>query len=309
MRPIATEQNLLEFPLNQILGTAAHVRLLRILAEEVVGPIASPEAAERTGLTEAGARRALNRLSKTGFVRRVGGGRSQQYALREDDPITLQLTLLFRKERERFDELISTIRGCFESLHEVQYAWIDTLPQEIGKPLELSFVGDSGSLSWLREEVQRRVLTAEKEFDLMVEVHAFSQADAPDRSPDDPILLAGVLPETARRRPDVPRTHSEREERALRLSRGIAELLEKNPSLIRRAIHHLERVLQDDPGAASHDLEEWKAILTGYSVERVKEFLVGQSSRAERLRQSSPFFAVLSADERDRVLGLMETGR
>ena len=108
-----------------------------------------------------------------------------------------------RRERERFDELISTIRGCFESLHEVQYAWIDTLPQEIGMPLELSFVGDSGSLSWLREEVQRRVLTAEKEFDLIVEVHAFSRADAPDRPPDDPILLAGVLPETARRRSDA----------------------------------------------------------------------------------------------------------
>ena len=74
MRPIATEQNALRFPLNQLLGTQAHVRLLRILANEVVGPITTSDAAARAGLTEAGARRALVRLAKTGFVRRVGGG-------------------------------------------------------------------------------------------------------------------------------------------------------------------------------------------------------------------------------------------
>jgi hypothetical protein len=245
-------------------------------------------------------------LSKTGFVRRVGGGRSLQYALREKDPLTGQIALLFRQERERFDELISAIRVCFEGLHEIQSAWVDSLPHEFGHPLELCFVTDPQSLSWLREEIQRRMLSVERDFDLIVEVQAFSRADAPTSS-DAAILLAGAPLHAGSRHRRPSRNHRDREERALRLSRAIAERLDKNPSLVRRAIRHLERVLQEDQGAAAHDLEEWKAILTSYSLERTKEFLVAQSSRAERLRQSSPFFAVLSPEEQDRVLEFLET--
>jgi hypothetical protein len=83
--------------------------------------------------------------------------------------------------------------------------------------------------------------------------------------------------------------------------------LDKNPSLTRRAIRHIERVLHEERGAATHDLQEWQAILSSYSLERLKEFLIAETSRAARLRQSSPFFAVLSAEERDRVLESLET--
>ena len=40
--------------------------------------------------------------------------------------------------------------------------------------------------------------------------------------------------------------------------------------------------------------------------ERLREFLVATTSRAQRLRQSSPFFAVLNPDERDEVLQRLE---
>ena len=76
MRPIATNQNLLKFPLNELLSKEANVRLLRVLADDVVGPIGVPEAAEKAGLTEAGARRALRRLERTGFVQSHGGRRT-----------------------------------------------------------------------------------------------------------------------------------------------------------------------------------------------------------------------------------------
>ena len=68
MRPVATEDDVVKFPLNNLMGTGASVRLIRLLATEVSGPIGAPDAAEYTGLTEAGARRALKRLAKTGFV-------------------------------------------------------------------------------------------------------------------------------------------------------------------------------------------------------------------------------------------------
>ena len=65
-------------------------------------------------------------------------------------------------------------------------------------------------------------------------------------------------------------------------------------------------VVQIYPGPASHDLREWHTILSKYSRHRLRDFLVSDTPRAQRLRQSSPFFAVLSADERDEVLALLE---
>lgn len=307
MRPIGTEQSPVQFPLNHLLGTFGNVRLLRVLAEEVVAPITPPEAAERSGLTEAGARRALSRLSKTGMVRRIGGGRSQQYALHDDEPLVSQVSLLFRTERDRFEKLISALRNCFQGLTEVRHAWLEALPNEIGQPMEVAFVSDPESISWLKEELRRRVLRVEEAFDLIVELHGYTLADAPARSPEDAILLSGIPFNPSLPRQGGGSTHSQREARALRLSRGIAGLLEKNPSLVRRAVRHLERVLEDDQGPARHDLEEWKALLTSYSIERIREFLVAGSPRAERLRQSSPFFAVLSPAERDKVLEFLET--
>ncbi len=274
---------------------------------EVVGPISPPEAAERTGLTEAGARRALARLAKTGFVRRIGGGRSRQYALREEDGISLKLTQLFREERERFDALLSAIRASFKDLGEIRYAWMDHLPREIGHPLEVRFIGGTESLTWLSEEVQRRLVKAEKAFDLMIEVQAFSLADAPSPGSESPIILAGVSPHANPEPARAPKTHRDRDRRALNLSRAIAELLMENPSLIRRALQHIERILREDKGSATHALEEWRAILSNYSLERVREFLVAQTPRAQRLRQSSPFFAVLKPEERDSVLEYLET--
>ena len=74
MRPIVSDQNSLRNPLNELLGTQAQVRLLRVLASEVDGPLTAPNAAEHAGLTIPGAHKALKRLAQSGFVVRVGGG-------------------------------------------------------------------------------------------------------------------------------------------------------------------------------------------------------------------------------------------
>ena len=308
MRPIATEQNALQFPLNRLLGTAAHVRLLRILADQVAGPVSATFAAERTGLTETGARRALARLARTGFVVRVGGGRSQLFELRTDEALAKSLSALFRAERERFDELLSSVRTCLASLAEVRVAWIDALPEGTGEPLEIGLVSDPESLSWLSQELRRRIIDVEQRFDVTIEIRGFTLADAPEVSWREAILLAGIPP--GERSLGAPvATHLDRERRALRISEVISHLVDKDRSVISRAVLHLDRVLADQPGAASHDLREWHAILTTYSVERLKRFLISTSSRAQRLRQSSPFFAVLTPDERDEVVAKLERGQ
>lgn len=303
MRPIATEQNVIRYPLNELLGTPANVRLMRLLAEEVVGPIGASEAAERTGLTVAGARRALLKLVKTGFVQRQGGGRSQRYVLRESDPITNTIRELFRNESNHYRKLLSRIRAVLENLPEIQAAWIDSPPTQVGKPIEIGLLSDSKSLTYIGDQVRKRLAELEREFDVIIEIRAYSRADVPEIFLDSTELLTGYI-DTGKGSPD--RTHSERDDRAAGFSVAIARLLDSDPSLIRRALRHLEFLLEDDQGTASHDLREWRDILTHYSTQRIKDFLVSDTPRAKRLRQSSPFFAVLDHGERDAVAAAAE---
>lgn len=298
MRPIAIEQNVIRYPLNELLGTPANVRLMRMLADEVIGPIGASEAAERTGLTLAGARRALVRLAKTGFVQRVGGGRSHRYVLRESDPITNTIRELFQNESKRYRVLRSQVREAVENLPEIQAAWIDSPPTQIGKPLQIGILSDSRSLVYLGDQVRNRLAEVEREFDLIIEIRTFSQADAPDLFLEGAELLAGYI-DTGISSSD--RTHAERDERAAQFSSAIAKILDSDPSLIKRASRYLEFLLEDSQGSASHDIREWHDILTRYSTQRIKDFLVAETPRAKRLRQSSPFFAVLDTKERDKV--------
>ncbi len=298
MRPIAEEQDVIRYPLNELLGTHANVRLMRVLAEEVIGPIGASVAAERTGLTPAGARRALVRLVKTGFVESVGGGRSQKYVLRDSDSLTRTIRQLFQNEAKRYRELRTGIRDALQDLPEIQAAWIESPPNQVGKPLQIGVLSDSSSLAYIGDEVRKRLTKLEQAFDLTIEIRKFSPADVPEDFQDSSELLTGYI-DTGETNPD--RTHSQRDERTLRYSSAIADILDSDPSLIRRASRYLEFLLEENQGTASHDIREWHDILDSYSTQRIKDFIIADTPRAKRLRQSSPFLAVLSPDERERV--------
>ena len=306
MRPISTDHSILHHPLNELFGAEAHIRLLRVLATEVTGPISRADAADRSGLTDAGARKALGRLARTGFVVRVGGGRSQQFALREGDPLLIEVGRLFHAEHDRYSDLLGGLRSALEGLPEIRVAWIERFPAKHGEPLGVALTGPGGSLSWLVSEVQRRYSEIEKKFDLTIEVTGYTRADSPPSEWDSAVLLAGAPDRAPGWEAKGPTTHQARDDRAARFAESISSLLNHDPSLVRRALRHLDRLLTEEQGAAEHDLREWKAILESYSLKRLQDFLVSPSSRAVRLRQSSPFFAVLTADERDRVLEFLE---
>jgi hypothetical protein len=68
-------------------------------------------------------------------------------------------------------------------------------------------------------------------------------------------------------------------------------------------------MLKKDHGAANKDIDEWRDILETYSIRRLSQFLISTSERANRLRQSNPFFAVLKPDERSRLLNGLGANR
>ena len=145
----------------------------------------------------------------------------------------------------------------------------------------------------------------ERTFDITIELKGYTKADIPDLNADHVTLLFGMMPFPDKYSRDLhtkPATHQEKDRQMLVLSHQLAEAIEKDTSLVRRAKEHVQRMLKNDHGSATKDIEEWRNILESYSIRRLSRFLTSTSERANRLRQSNPLFAILSPEERYRLL-------
>jgi predicted transcriptional regulator len=310
VRPIVSKQDTLRYPLNELLGTRAHVRLLRVMANEVDGPLTASDAAKRAGLTTPGAQKALGRLFRSGFISRVGGGRNHQYEIRRSDRL-MQITLeLFQAEKDRYEQLITAIKKEIKNLTPQPNAvWILTFPEDIGDPLTLGLLHDTRHVTNCVRQLRTQLIQVEGDFDLTIELEGYTKADIPDLSFDDVTVLYGVLPSPdspARRRIKTPLTHSEKDQQLYVLSYKLGKAIEQDTSLIWRAKEHIDRLLREGQGTATRDLMEWRTILDTYSTQRLSRFLTSSSERANRLRQSNPFFAILNPDERAQLLDGLE---
>ena len=304
MRPISIQRNALRYPLDEVLGSAAQLRLVRVLVHDVETPLSVADAARLAGLTPAGARKALERIKESGLIERIGSGRAQKWGLKKDPAMTQALRQLFMQEQQRYDEFIGRLQSA-AALPEVHSAWIERLPVTLTESLDISVVVELDAISWIHQELRSRLIQLEREFDLRIEVAVFTAADRPILG-QDAVLLWGAdasYNPGARRR---AQPHSDADQRSLLMAGVIAELIRSDPSLIKRAIQHLNRLIHEGQGIATSDVAEWRQLLEVYSPERLRDLLVSTSSRAERLRQSSPFFAVLTPKERDQVMAEIE---
>jgi len=306
MRPVVSEQNPLRNPLNELLGTEAHVRLLRVLANETDEPLTAPDAAERSGLTIRGTRKALKRLLRSGFVLSVGGGRKHQYELNRSDKLVKVVLKLFQVEKNRYEELLSSIKEEIEKLSPYpRSAWVQEFPREYGEPLVIGLLHETRHLTNYIHQLRTALNRVERKFDLTLEVSGYTKADIPRFSAEEVTLLYGIMPfpdKYSREMRAKPLTHKEKDQHMLELSRKLAETIEHDTSLVRRAKEHVQRMLKKDHGSATKDIKEWRDILESYSIRRLSRFLTSTSERANRLRQSSPLFAILRPDERNQLL-------
>ena len=306
MRPIVSDQNSLQNPLNELLGTESHVRLLRVLANEVDGPLTAPNAAKLAGLTIPGAHKALKRLLKSGFVVRVGGGRTHQYELRRAEALVKAVVKLYQSEKERYEDLLGAIKDQIEKLTPYARAvWIQDFPDEFGDPMITGVLHETKCLANYIHRLQKRLYQIEHNFDLTIEVNGYTIADFPNLKADQVTLLYGVIPFPDRNRRELDTktlTHEEKDQRIMELSRRLSEAIENDTSLVRKAKEHIQRMLKSEQGSATKEIEEWRDILESYSIRRLSQFLISTSERANRLRQSNPIFAILNSDERSRLL-------
>ena len=310
MRPIVFKQDSLRNPLNELFGTQAHVRLLRVMTNEVDGPLTASDVAKRAGLTVPGAQKALERLFRSGFISRVGGGRKHQYEIRCSDRLMKATLDLFQTEKDRYEQLIITIKNDIKNLTPPPHAaWIQTLPKEIGEPLTLGLLHETRHLTDCIRRLRKKLNQVENDFDLTIELEGYTKADISDFKIDDVTALFGVMPSPdglTRQQTKNKLTHREKDRRLHMLSRKLAKAIEQDASLLRRAKEHIDRLLKEDQGTAARDLIEWRDILDMYSMQRLSRFLTSSSERANRLRQSNPLFAILTLDERAQLVNDIE---
>jgi len=310
MRPIVSEQDFLRHPLNELLGTRSHVRLLRVMSNEVDGPLAATDAAKRAGLTVPGAQKALGRLFRAGFISRVGGGRKHQYEIRFSDKLMQATLKLFQAEKDRYEQLVRTIKKEIKDLIPHPHAvWIQSFPREVGGPLTLGLLHNTRDLTNFVRQLRIKLNQVEKEFDLTIELEGYTKADILDLDLHEFTPLYGIMPSldhTSRPQIKSPLTRLEPDRRMLLLSRELAKAIQQDSSLLRRAKNHIDSLLHDDQGMANRDLMEWRGILDNYSVQQLARFFTSSSERANRLRQSNPLFAILNADEKAQLTNAIE---
>jgi predicted transcriptional regulator/succinate dehydrogenase flavin-adding protein (antitoxin of CptAB toxin-antitoxin module) len=306
MRPIASEQDPIKYPLNKLIGTQAHVRLLRVMANEVEDPLTAVDVAKRAGLTIPGAQKALGKLLRSGFVSRVGGGRKHQYEIRRSDPLMQIIMQLFQTEKDRYERLLAAIKNEINKLiPPPQAVWIQSVPRKIDDAFILGFLHKSLHLAKCVHRFRSGLQTVERDFDLTIEVEGYTKADIPDLDRGSISVLYGVMPQELNGlmqwKTKKTLTRREKDLQLKVLSQRLAGLLEKDASLVRRAKDHIDRLLEEEQGPAANDLLEWRSILDTYSIRRLVRFITSTSERANRLRQSTPFYAVLSATEREQL--------
>lgn len=82
---------------------------------------------------------------------------------------------------------------------------------------------------------------------------------------------------------------------------ALVRLIERDPSLIKRARIHVEQLLESGQSSPSDSLQEWKNTLGGESLADLSRILTAEGEHSDRLRWSSPFEAILSGNEQEHL--------
>ena len=98
--------------------------------------------------------------------------------------------------------------------------------------------------------------------------------------------------------PRKPRTQEWVDQRSLAMDKLVAQKLRVQPGLLQNAKDNLNRWIQQQQPEVPRILIEWQEILENWPLEKVLGLLTSFDEEARRLRQSSPFYGILSQEER-----------
>jgi len=267
-------------------------------------------------MTESGARKALQRLTRTGLVERTGNGEKNQFVFYAEGALAQEVARLFQVERERGEAFAQALRKKIGGLsNPPEIAWVkDFLAGWTDHQEVAVFCPDESSVECV-EALRERLVEVEREFEVSLEVRVYSARGLDEVNWREVVVLKGTPPGPPLANPtEDPLGKSSGESpfsavgklnpESPEFSGALVALLEENLSVLRRARENVRGRLGESRNGHSHDLWEWQKILDTFSFPKLLHFLESDSPRAVRLRESSPFPAVLSEKEKARLAEL-----
>ncbi len=94
---------------------------------------------------------------------------------------------------------------------------------------------------------------------------------------------------------------------SLALHRAVAHRLRSNPRLLQKAKSNLKIWLGKSQAISAW--LEWQEILETSSIEKVLKIITAETEEGQRLRSSSPFVGLLTAEERRQIIKECEKAR
>lgn len=313
--PRPRPQSALRAPLNEMLGTEANVRLLRVVALAGI-PLGAGELSQRAQLGRTGVYPALATLEQAGIIEFAGAGSTRQVKLRKAHPLAAPIVALFRAEAQRIESLVGELRTTFAKVSKVvTSAWLkdQQYQTESGDPdmMTCYIVADPRSLPHVVDRIEEHLTKIERAFQVHIEVVPLARSEVSSRvrseSLDDVFLLAGVPPRALVKQA-TQRTirnqimHGDHDTRARLFAQAIAAKLRHDPSIVRRMRANIVARSKKASEQEQRELKEWLRIVSTMSPAKLQRFLVDDSERAVRLRQSLPALGLLTPDEREEIL-------
>jgi DNA-binding transcriptional ArsR family regulator len=316
MRPPKERQNRLLHPLSEVFGTEANVRLLRVLALQNTS-LTAGELAKRAMLGRSSIYPPLRELERAGVVEFIGAGARKLVQLRSGYSLSRSLRELFHAEARRFDALTIALRELVSAMPCAPIsAWINRAQENLESTdtLALYLVARPQELDTLTDYLNERLADLERKYDVHIAVTGLMPSElqtsqkAPLTTADTIVLLGGVPPaallERSRSTANTSTlvSHDEHNARSRRLAVAIAAKIRRDPGLIAIAEERVRRRAREASPRERRELTEWIRILSTMSPARLQRFLLEDSERAVRLRQTLPALNFLSPVERDGVL-------
>jgi hypothetical protein len=319
MRPVAKSNSALKTPLNEILGYPGNVRILRCLMNKKIS-MSYGELADQSGISIPGVHKAVDRLIKTGILAYQGSGKRQLITSREQHPLFYPLSECFNAETERFESLKNRLKQEVGNMKvKPVSAWMygKTVQgvDQYGDPLQIALLGSPSSIDDLTDQFKECVADSkiESTFDVTIQINGITQADldADHKTiAGGTDLLWGMAPiffAEGYRSSAGSKTHGDLDAQSLQAGKALGKLLTTYPEIVARTIRHLESRISETDSGVKGELTEWKQLLESASLQRLIKLLVSEGERATRMRQSNPFWQVLTEGERQKLVEVMES--
>lgn len=318
MRPTKITQSAVRAPLNWILGTEGNVRILRALfrAEE---PLSKTDLADRADLSLPGVSNALEKLQNAGIVQRIGTGTRQGVKIRDEHPLAATLRILFTSEALRYEALIDEMRQLLVTLPvTIQAAWMEEAGAqgpEPSAPVRVNLLVGSRDVAAVSSAVQEHLEVLQRRYDVTLLVRTMTRADLEtieceeNRTLEHAVPILGPHPSSylgsgVQTRAGTLREHTSHaavDWNALVIAQWIAERLDRDPTLPKRARNWLVHRMHQASSREAHELTHWLHLLETASIPRIQYILMDPGEHSTRLRQSNPFIPVLNEDEKRQL--------